>query len=104
LGCGSNTFNGMSPVSKICYICLNTAARYHIITMKSILFVGIIATMAFAVTALGFGLGMASAQMADNATMGNMTGGNMTGGNMTGGNTTEATGSISGTGVDDGTF
>jgi hypothetical protein len=67
--------------------------------MKSILFVGIIATIALAVTALGFGLGMASAQMADNATMGNMTGGN-----MTGGNTTEATGSISGTGVDDGTF
>jgi hypothetical protein len=67
--------------------------------MKSILLVGIIATMAFAVIASGFELSMASAQMADNATMGNMTGGN-----MTGGNTTDATGSISGTGVDDGTF
>jgi hypothetical protein len=35
-------------------------------------------------------IGLASAQMADNATMGNMTGGN-----MTSGNTTEVTGSIS---------
>lgn len=66
--------------------------------MKSILFVGIIATMAFAVvTTAAFGLGLASAQMADNATMGNLTGGN-----MTGGNTTEATGSISAAGVVDG--
>jgi hypothetical protein len=80
-------------------ICLYIALRYRFITMKSILLVEIIATMAFAVIAIGFGLGMASGQMADNATMGNMTGGN-----MTGGNTTDATGSISGTGVDDGTF
>jgi hypothetical protein len=80
-------------------ICLYIAPGDRFITMKSILLVGIMATMAFAVIALGFGLSMASAQMADNATMGNMTGGN-----MTGGNTTDATGSISGTGVDDGTF
>ena len=65
--------------------------------MKSILLVGIMVTMAIATTA-GFGFAIASAQMADNATMGNMTGGNMTmgAGNMTG-NATEA-GGISGTG------
>jgi hypothetical protein len=67
--------------------------------MKSILVVGIIATMALAATTAGFGFTIAIAQMADNATMGNMTGGNMTmgGGNITTGNSTE-TGSISGTG------
>jgi hypothetical protein len=61
--------------------------------MKSILFVGILVTMAAALTTASFGLGMASAQMADNATMGNMTGGNMT---MDMGNSTDASGSISG--------
>jgi Spy/CpxP family protein refolding chaperone len=68
--------------------------------MRSVYLVGIVAALAFAVTAASLGLGLASAQMADNATMGNMTGGNMTmgGGNMTGGNATDATGSVSGTG------
>ena len=61
--------------------------------MKTILFVGIIATMTFALTFGSFGLGLASAQMADNATMGNMTGGNMTS-DM--GNITDASGRISG--------
>jgi hypothetical protein len=56
--------------------------------MKSILFVGIIAALALAMTTAGFGISNATAQlMADNATMaGNMTGGNMTmsaGDNMT---------------------
>lgn len=47
--------------------------------------------MAIAVTTAAFGLDLATAQMADNATMGNMTGGNMTmGGEM------NQTGSISG--------
>lgn len=59
--------------------------------MKSILLIGIMATMAIAVTTAAFGLDLATAQMADNATMGNMTGGNMTmGGEM------NQTGSISG--------
>jgi hypothetical protein len=68
-----------------------------IVTMKSILFVGITAALAIAATSFGFSL--TSAQMADNATMGNMTAGNMTigTGNMTGDNATE-TGSISGVG------
>lgn len=68
------------------------------ITMKSILFIWIMTTMAIGMAAVGFGLSLASAQMADNATMGNITGGNMT----SGGNATEATGSISGTGNEDG--
>ena len=65
--------------------------------MKKILFVGIVATVTFALSLGSFGLGFASAQMADNATMGNLTGGNMTGGNMTDSNSTES-GRISGVG------
>jgi hypothetical protein len=63
-----------------------------------ILFVGIMVTIAIATTA-GYGFKIASAQMADNATMGNMTGGNITmgAGNMTAGNSTEE-GGISSTG------
>jgi hypothetical protein len=62
--------------------------------MKSILFVGIIAAIA---GTAGFGLDLAFAQMADNATMGNMTGGNMTmgAGNMSSGSSIEDTGNIS---------
>lgn len=70
--------------------------------MKSIFFVGIIAAMTLAMTT-GIGLVSATAQMADNATMGNMTGGgNMTmgTGNVTGANITEATGSISSCGTE----
>jgi hypothetical protein len=65
--------------------------------MKPILFVGILATMAAALTTASFGLDLALAQMSDNASMVNMTGGNTTG-NMTMdmGNTTDASGSISG--------
>ena len=68
--------------------------------MKTILFLGLMAAMAIAVTIVGIGLdltivgiGLDStlAQMADNATMGNMTGGNMT---MDMGNTTDASGGI----------
>jgi hypothetical protein len=68
--------------------------------MKSILYVGIIAALAIAATIASFGFSLASAQMADNATMGNMTGGNMTmgTGNMTSGNSTETTGKVSGFG------
>jgi hypothetical protein len=73
--------------------------RYQLSTMKSILFVGIIAALGLAMTTAGFGINNATAQlMADNATMaGNMTGGNMTmgPGNMTDANMTEASGSIS---------
>lgn len=67
--------------------------------MKSILFVGITAALAIAATIASFGFSLASAQIADNATMGNMTAGNITTGtgNMTGDNATE-TGSISGVG------
>lgn len=83
----------LSPVSEFVYICLNTAPRYHIVTMKSILFLGVIAAMTIVATISGLGLDLTLAQMADNATMGNMTGGNMT---MDMGNTTDATGSISG--------
>jgi hypothetical protein len=66
--------------------------------MNLILLVGILVTMAAALTTASFGLDLALAQMSDNATMGNMTGGNMTGGNMTMdmGNSTDAVGSISG--------
>jgi hypothetical protein len=80
-------------------ICLYRAPKYHLTEMRSLLFVGIIATMAFAATTAGFGFTITIAQMADNATMGNMTGGNITmgAGNTTTGNSTE-TGSISGTG------
>lgn len=58
--------------------------------------------MAIAVTTVSFGFGLASAQMADNATLGNMTGGNMTmgAGNTTEANITEATGSISSCGTE----
>jgi hypothetical protein len=55
--------------------------------MKPILFLGFMAAMALAATIVGLGLDLASAQMADNATLGNMTGGNMT---MDMGNTTDA--------------
>ena len=61
--------------------------------MKTILFLGLMAAMAIAVTIVGIGLDSALAQMADNATMGNMTGGNMT---KDMGNTTDASGGISG--------
>ncbi len=65
--------------------------------MKSILYVGIIAALAIAATIASFGFSLASAQMADNATMGNMTGGNMTmgAGNMTMGEQMNESGSIS---------
>jgi hypothetical protein len=59
--------------------------------MKTILFLGLMAAMAIAVTIVGIGLDSTLAQMADNATMGNMTGGNMT---MDMGNTTDASGGI----------
>ncbi len=80
-------------------MCLYIASRYDFIEMKSILFMGLIATMAIATTASSFGLTFATAQMADNATMGNLTGNNMTmgAGNMTSGNST-GTGSVSSTG------
>jgi hypothetical protein len=70
--------------------------------MRSILFLGIIATMAITVTPTSLNLYWASAQMADNATMGNMTGGNMTmgAGNMSEANITEAIGSISSCGTE----
>jgi hypothetical protein len=89
----------MAPAYEPFNICLYREPRYHLTEMKSILFVGIIAIMAFVATTAGFGFTIAIAQMADNATMGNMTGGNMTmgAGNITTGNSTE-TGSISGTG------
>lgn len=61
--------------------------------MKTILFLGFMATMAFAAIVVGLELDSALAQMADNATLGNMTGGNMT---MDMGNTTDPSGSISG--------
>lgn len=64
--------------------------------MKSILFLGTTAMVIAMATGASLGIGLTSAQMADNATMGNMTGENMTGGNTTG---TEETGSISG--IDD---
>jgi hypothetical protein len=66
--------------------------------MKSIIFVGIIAALAIAAS---FGFSLASAQMADNATMGNMTAGNMTAGaaNMTVDDTMQS-GKISGCGVE----
>jgi hypothetical protein len=73
--------------------------------MISILFVGITAALAIAATITIFGFGLASAQMADNATMGNMTAGNMTAGNMTAGvanmtvDDTMQSGKISGCGV-----
>jgi hypothetical protein len=58
-----------------------------------ILFIGIIATFTIGVTTASFGLSLASAQMADNATLGNMT---MGAGNMTSdANSTDTTGSIS---------
>jgi hypothetical protein len=65
--------------------------------MKSNLNVGIIAALAIAATIASFGFNLASAQMADNATMGNMTGGNMTmgAGNMTMGEQMNESGSIS---------
>jgi hypothetical protein len=65
--------------------------------MKSILYVGIIAALANVATIASFGFSLASAQMADNATMGNMTGGNMTmgAGNMTMGEQMNESGSIS---------
>ena len=68
--------------------------------MKSIMYVGIIAVVGITMATTGFGMSVAIAQMADNATMGNMTGGNMTmgAGNMTDGNMTEAVGQISGGG------
>ena len=55
-----------------------------------------------AVTTVSSSIGLASAQMADNATLGNMTGGNMTknAGNMSEANITEATGSISSCGTE----
>jgi hypothetical protein len=84
-------------------ICLYTALGYHFNTMKSIFFVGIIAAAMTLTTITGIGLVSATAQMADNATMGNMTGGNMTEMgtfNMTEANTTEATGSISSCGTE----
>ena len=61
----------------IMIICLYMPPRYQLITMKSILFVGIIAALGLAMTTAGFGINNATAQlMADNATMaGNMTGG-----------------------------
>ena len=70
--------------------------------MKSILFVGIIAALALAMTTAGFGYNIATAQMMpDNATMtGNMTGGNMTSGNMTDTNMTGASGKLSSVGGD----
>lgn len=61
--------------------------------MNSILFVGILATLATALTTASFGLDLALAQMSDNASMGNMTGGNMT---MDMSNATDASGSVSG--------
>jgi hypothetical protein len=62
--------------------------------MRSILLVGTTVTMVIAMASVAsFGIGLAPAQMADNATMGNMTGSN-----MTSGNTAEETGSISSTG------
>ena len=69
--------------------------------MKSILFVGIIAALVSAATIASFGFSLASAQMADNATMGNMTSGNMTAGvaNMTVDDTMQS-GKISGCGVE----
>jgi hypothetical protein len=74
------------------------SSRISFKMMKSIIFVGIIAAMAIATTA-GHGLISATAQMADNATMGNMTGGNMSttmgAGNMSSGNSTDGTGNIS---------
>lgn len=66
--------------------------------MKSILYVGIIAALVIVAAIASFGFNLASAQMADNATMGNMTGGNMTmgAGNMTIGEQINQSGSISG--------
>jgi hypothetical protein len=90
----------MAPAYEPFDICLYREPRYHLTEMRSLLFVGIIVTMAFAAaTTAGFGFTITIAQMADNATMGNMTGGNITmgAGNTTTGNSTE-TGSISGTG------
>jgi hypothetical protein len=62
-------------------------SKNHLFTMKSIMYVGIIAVVGITMATTGFGMSVAIAQMADNATMGNMTsGGNMTmgAGNMTG--------------------
>jgi hypothetical protein len=75
--------------------------KHHIFTMKSIMYVGIIAAVGITMATTGFSTSVAIAQMADNATMGNMTGGNMTmgAGNMTGdGNMTGEAGNISGVG------
>jgi hypothetical protein len=92
----SNMRHGATNLN--CINCLYRAPRYEFITMKSILFVGIIAAVIIAGTA-SFGLDLAFAQMADNATMGNVTGGNMTmgTGNMSSGSS-EDTGNISGFG------
>ena len=64
------------------------------------MYVGIIAAVGITMATTGFSMSVATAQMADNATMGNVTGGNMTmgAGNMTDGNMTEAVGQISGGG------
>jgi hypothetical protein len=73
-----------------------------ITTMRSIIYVGIITTLAINMATAGFGSSIAAAQMMpDNATTaGNMTGGNMTmgAGNITDGNYTEETGEVSGVG------
>ena len=75
--------------------------KHHVFTMKSTIYIGIIAAVGITMAATGFSMSVAIAQMADNATMGNMTGGNMTmgAGNMTGdGNMTGEAGNISGVG------
>jgi hypothetical protein len=81
-------------------IYLYMTLKHHILTMKSIMYVGIIA-VGITMATIGFSISVAIAQMADNATMGNMTGGNMTmgAGNITGdGNMTQETGKVSGVG------
>ena len=79
-------------------------ATLHTYDMNKIMILATVAILAASITFATTGPTMmtpATAQMADNATMGNMTGGNMTGGNMTmGGNSTDVTGGISGIGDD----
>jgi hypothetical protein len=82
-------------LSSISLIFIYIQPKISNIIMQSVIFIGIVAMMAIAVTTVSLGFGLASAQMADNATMGNMTMGT---GNMTSGNSTETTGKVSGFG------
>jgi hypothetical protein len=49
------------------YLYIAQDIKYY---MRSTIFIGIVAMMAIAVTTVSLGFGLASAQMADNATMG----------------------------------